>query len=121
MSSPPKSPANDAASSPASSDRDEQPAGDDTITISDIGRQVQNQESAPESQDGQHYSSTSSPSPPPADIPPFDWEDFEARYAKALQETDEEEKDILKEAEALSKVGFHSIRLTAPRFVDSRW
>lgn len=86
-----------------------------------MGRQAQNQGPLPDDQDDQQYSGTSSPSLPPADIPPFDWEDFEARYGKALQETDEEEKDVLKEAEALSKVSTHKIRLTVPRFVNSRW
>ncbi|KAH6609363.1 hypothetical protein Trco_002709 [Trichoderma cornu-damae] len=39
----------------------------------------------------------------PAVLGPFDWDDFEARYEKALVEADEQERDILKEAENLSK------------------
>ena len=34
----------------------------------------------------------------------FDWEDFEARYEQALLEANEQEQNILKEAESLSKV-----------------
>jgi uncharacterized protein YeaO (DUF488 family) len=37
---------------------------------------------------------------------PFDWEDFEARYEKALQEADENERGILREAESLAKVTY---------------
>lgn len=37
-------------------------------------------------------------------LPEFDWEDFEARYTRALEEADEHEMEILKEAEILSKV-----------------
>ncbi|XWW95485.1 hypothetical protein V2A60_003444 [Cordyceps javanica] len=33
----------------------------------------------------------------------FDWEDFESRYEAALQKASEEEAEILKEAESLSK------------------
>lgn len=41
---------------------------------------------------------------PPAVLGPFDWDDFEARYEKALMDADEQERDILKEAESLAKV-----------------
>jgi hypothetical protein len=37
-------------------------------------------------------------------LPEFDWEDFEARYERALEDADEHEGEILKEAESLSKV-----------------
>ncbi|OAA46935.1 hypothetical protein NOR_02571 [Metarhizium rileyi] len=103
MSSPPRSPANDSAGSSPLEDEDEQAGGDNTITISDMEPQTQAQDNASDEQNGHLFSSTSSPSPPPADVPPFDWEHFEARYDKALQEADEEEKEILKEAEALAK------------------
>ncbi|KAL2201807.1 hypothetical protein CC79DRAFT_185612 [Sarocladium strictum] len=36
-------------------------------------------------------------------LPDFDWEDFEARYERALEDADEHEGEILKEAESLSK------------------
>lgn len=41
---------------------------------------------------------------PPAVLGPFDWDDFEARYEKALVDADEQEREILKEAENLAKV-----------------
>ncbi|UKZ65376.1 uncharacterized protein TrAtP1_006570 [Trichoderma atroviride] len=41
--------------------------------------------------------------PPPAVLGPFDWDDFEARYEKALMDADEQEREILKEAESLAK------------------
>ena len=40
----------------------------------------------------------------PAELPPFDWDEFEARYEKSLEYTDTQEREIMKEAEALSKV-----------------
>ncbi|KAI1804715.1 hypothetical protein F4811DRAFT_552583 [Daldinia bambusicola] len=39
----------------------------------------------------------------PGHIVAFDWEDFEDRYEKALQEADEQEKNILEEFETLVK------------------
>ncbi|KJZ77323.1 hypothetical protein HIM_03047 [Hirsutella minnesotensis 3608] len=39
----------------------------------------------------------------PGQLPPYDWDDFEARYEKALRDADIQERDILKEAEQLSK------------------
>lgn len=41
---------------------------------------------------------------PPAVLGPFDWDEFEARYEKALVDADEQEREILKEAESLAKV-----------------
>lgn len=40
----------------------------------------------------------------PGLLAPFDWSDFEARYEKALNDADETELEILREAETLSKV-----------------
>ncbi|KAL7919652.1 hypothetical protein ACQKWADRAFT_315484 [Trichoderma austrokoningii] len=40
---------------------------------------------------------------PPAVLGPFDWDDFEARYEKALVDADDQEQEILKEAESLAK------------------
>ncbi|MBE3047024.1 hypothetical protein IMZ48_31760 [Candidatus Bathyarchaeota archaeon] len=42
----------------------------------------------------------------PGLLPPFDWEDFQDRYEKALADADEEERAVLKEFEDLSKVSF---------------
>ncbi|KAK8064877.1 hypothetical protein PG994_007515 [Apiospora phragmitis] len=39
----------------------------------------------------------------PGRIAPFDWDDFEARYQKALSEADEKEKAILEEFDQLVK------------------
>lgn len=41
---------------------------------------------------------------PPAVLGPFDWDDFEARYEKALMDADEQEREILKEAGDIAKV-----------------
>jgi hypothetical protein len=43
----------------------------------------------------------------PGHLAPFDWEDFEDRYEKALQEADENEKHMLEEFERLVKVRRH--------------
>ncbi|KAK0383967.1 hypothetical protein NLU13_8056 [Sarocladium strictum] len=48
-------------------------------------------------QNGRDTPSTSS------HLPDFDWEDFEARYERALEDADDHEREILKEAESLSK------------------
>ncbi|PKS09849.1 hypothetical protein jhhlp_004472 [Lomentospora prolificans] len=40
----------------------------------------------------------------PGLLPPFDWDDFQSRYEKALAEADECERAILNEFEYLSKV-----------------
>ncbi|KAG5949198.1 hypothetical protein E4U53_005952 [Claviceps sorghi] len=105
--------------SQVSSREDEQPAGDDTVTLSDI------EQRPPSHDDDDHQgilldealngngtgngtgksaaASSRMTSPPPAEVPPFNWEQFEARYESALKEADEEERDILQEAQSLSK------------------
>ncbi|KAF4340549.1 hypothetical protein FBEOM_5489 [Fusarium beomiforme] len=57
----------------------------------------------PESQ-VDRQASDSDPPDTPGVLEPFDWDEFEARYEAALQEADEREREILKEADALSKV-----------------
>ncbi|KZZ92085.1 hypothetical protein AAL_06295 [Moelleriella libera RCEF 2490] len=57
---------------------------------------------------GQSCEGDVSPSPPPVEVPAFDWEDFETRYMRALQDADEREREILREAENLSKVSYIS-------------
>lgn len=37
-------------------------------------------------------------------LPDFDWEDFEARYERALEDCDEHEREVLRDAEDLGKV-----------------
>lgn len=66
----------------------------------------------PEPLPGQQSQNATTPSTP-GTLLPFDWEDFEARYEKALQEADENERGILREAESLAKVTytcFHGTR-----------
>lgn len=111
MSSPQKPPASPSAVSDASSREDEQPGGDDTITLSDREQrspQENDQESIPSEESEDLKSSTGSIPPrassPLADVPSFDWEQFEARYESALKEADGEETGILQEAQSLSKV-----------------
>ncbi|KAG6004731.1 hypothetical protein E4U21_000823 [Claviceps maximensis] len=112
MSSPQASPTSPSVMSEASSREDEQPAGDDTITLSDIEQrpppQDDDHESPPDEDPSGNGASASlrvnnANSPPPADVPPFDWEQFEARYESALKEADGVERDILQEAQSLSK------------------
>jgi len=58
------------------------------------------------SQDHSSNNQTASPSTNscvPDDLASFDWDDFETRYKKALEEADGRELEILKEFSALSK------------------
>lgn len=108
MSTPQKPPASPSAVSDASSREDEQPGGDDTITLSDREQRspLENDQESMESEDLNSPTGSVSPraSSPLADVPSFDWEQFEARYESALKEADEEERGILQEAQSLSKV-----------------
>lgn len=62
----------------------------------------------PKQRRSQRVSVQPSPSTP-GRIAPFDWDDFEARYQKALSEADEKEKAILEEFDQLVKVGLSSL------------
>ncbi|KAL2675273.1 hypothetical protein Neosp_011456 [[Neocosmospora] mangrovei] len=53
---------------------------------------------------GDQQAANSDPPDTPGVLEPFDWDEFEARYESALRDADEHEREILKEAEALSKV-----------------
>ncbi|KAI1465477.1 uncharacterized protein F4812DRAFT_438899 [Daldinia caldariorum] len=53
--------------------------------------------------DAQKRRSNRSEMQSPGHIVAFDWEDFEDRYEKALQEADEQEKQLLEEFETLVK------------------
>lgn len=103
-SSPPHPAQESLASSHSSEKEEEKPAADDTITASDLEKQAEGQETPSDAVENHHANVSSSPSPLPADVPPFDWDDFETRYERALREADEAEREILKEAESLSKV-----------------
>ncbi|KAJ4237113.1 hypothetical protein NW759_000234 [Fusarium solani] len=52
---------------------------------------------------GDQQAANSDPPDTPGVLDPFDWDEFEARYESALRDADEHEREILKEAEALSK------------------
>lgn len=55
-----------------------------------------------------NHMSQTTPSTPGV-LPPFDWEDFQDRYEKALADADEEERAVLKEFESLSKVSLPTL------------
>ena len=61
-------------------------------------RQRRREEVLPQTTNGRDTPST------PGQLADFDWDDFEARYERALQEADEHEREILQEAQSLSKV-----------------
>lgn len=65
----------------------------------------------------QQNGTTTSPGTP-SELPDFDWEDFEARFDKALREADEAEREILKEATGLSKVRHYSKALDMIRLAQ---
>ena len=46
----------------------------------------------------------------PGVLKAFDWDEFEARYEAALRNADEQEREILKEADALAKVVLYVIK-----------
>ncbi|KAM5378028.1 hypothetical protein ACJZ2D_004639 [Fusarium nematophilum] len=51
----------------------------------------------------EQLAASSDPPDTPGTLEHFDWDQFEARYESALRDADEQEREILKEAEALSK------------------
>ncbi|KAL1909101.1 hypothetical protein Sste5344_004982 [Sporothrix stenoceras] len=63
-------------------------------------QQQQQQQPPPQMQHGASQARESSPSTP-GHIPPFDWEEFEARYEHALAEMNGEEKELLEEFDRL--------------------
>ncbi|KAI1809915.1 hypothetical protein GGS20DRAFT_569853 [Poronia punctata] len=66
-------------------------------------RGVQNHQRRAQTPETQKRRSNRSEVPSPGHLAPFDWEDFEDRYEKALQEADEHERQILEEFEKLVK------------------
>lgn len=54
----------------------------------------------------------------PGVFPSFDWEEFEARYEKALAEADEKERELLLEFDSLVKVRSSSPPVWAYRHAD---
>ncbi|KAG9507895.1 hypothetical protein J7337_001451 [Fusarium musae] len=103
------------------------PAPEDS-NMSNIQRHPHANRTTPEPQDDRHANNSDLPDTPGV-LEPFDWDEFEARYEAALQEADEREREILKEADALSKddlVAFHeshfshtAVAAFGSEFVDS--
>ncbi|KND91233.1 hypothetical protein TOPH_03981 [Tolypocladium ophioglossoides CBS 100239] len=87
--------------------------------LSDHNKLPQMETRTPEPQVDQQSADSDTPSTP-GHLAPFDWDDFEARYEKALHETDEHEREILKEAESLSKVYFQTWASAASAHDDER-
>lgn len=107
MDSPTKSVAGDeehTVSRPMS--RDEASHEDVAFGPQSAAQEPHSQPRTPEPQSKQQTHRASTPSTP-GTLAPFEWADFEARYESALRDADEQEKEILKEAEGLSKVGIH--------------
>ncbi|KAL5596546.1 hypothetical protein BROUX41_006772 [Berkeleyomyces rouxiae] len=52
---------------------------------------------------GSHGDNIPSSPSTPGNLPAFDWEDFEARYEKALTEADTKEREILEEFDRIAK------------------
>ncbi|KAK7914692.1 hypothetical protein PG985_012395 [Apiospora marii] len=84
---------------PQEDDEDEEAPVTQTRVLVDR-RQTRTPE--PKQRRSQRVSVQPSPSTP-GRIAPFDWDDFEARYQKALSEADEKEKAILEEFDQLVK------------------
>ncbi|UNI23451.1 hypothetical protein JDV02_009269 [Purpureocillium takamizusanense] len=104
------------ASDPRAADEDSFTKQDDAEAVTSTGegataaqvaplelkRSPDKNTTTPEPSHEQQGADSESPSTP-GHLPPFDWEDFEARYEAALREADDSEREILKEAESLSK------------------
>ncbi|POR38041.1 Uncharacterized protein TPAR_01769 [Tolypocladium paradoxum] len=95
------SPTGSQAAEPVVIHEDEMPAEGDAA-LSDHKKRPQTDMRTPEPQVDQQSADSDTPSTP-GHLAPFDWDEFEARYEKALREADDHEREILKEAEGLSK------------------
>jgi hypothetical protein len=73
------------------------------LARAEAGKRLHSDTKTPEPRPDQQAAVANTPSTP-GTLAPFDWSDFEARYERALQEADEQEKSILREAEGLAKV-----------------
>ncbi|KAH8682370.1 hypothetical protein BX600DRAFT_448374 [Xylariales sp. PMI_506] len=69
--------------------------------VSNLQRQ-QNRTPEPKKRNSQHNSVQPSPSTP-GRLAPFDWDDFEGRYQKALAESDQKETELFDEFDRLVK------------------
>ncbi|KAM0242886.1 hypothetical protein ACHAP5_007139 [Fusarium lateritium] len=70
--------------------------------MSNIQRHPHANSRTPEPQVDRQASNFDTPDTPGV-LEPFDWDEYEARYEAALRDADEQEREILKEADALSK------------------
>ncbi|KAL6862979.1 hypothetical protein ACO1O0_003222 [Amphichorda felina] len=98
MASPAKSPASDQAPldhEAANYQQAEVPLSENSKTIRTISKTPEPVADQPD----MFASIQSSPSVPE----PYDWDDFERRYEEALREANDHEREILKEAEGLSR------------------
>ncbi|KAM6476260.1 hypothetical protein HDV62DRAFT_384435 [Trichoderma sp. SZMC 28011] len=73
-------------------------AGKDDTAVLDVEKNRRTRTKTPEP--AEQRNGTATPNPP-AVLEPFDWDDFEARYEKALAEAEGQEREVLKEAESL--------------------
>ncbi|KAM0440976.1 hypothetical protein ACHAPT_000280 [Fusarium lateritium] len=91
-----------AENSPAEDGLDNPPDSQDAAAMSNSQRRPHAASKTPEPQ-GDQQAANSDPPDTPGFLEPFDWDEFEARYESALRDADEHEREILKEADALSK------------------
>ncbi|KAI9171694.1 hypothetical protein HJFPF1_01183 [Paramyrothecium foliicola] len=75
---------------------------DEPMSGLENGRDVHSDTKTPEPRPEQQNVNANTPSTPGV-LLPFDWDDFEARYEKALRDADDREKSILHDVDRLSK------------------
>lgn len=100
------------STSPAGDEQQVYPPGNESdetvqgkVTIADQPKKQKAENKTPEPLPEQQHAAANVNTPStPGVLPPFDWEDFDARYEKALREANEKEQRVLKEADNLSKV-----------------
>ncbi|KAF7559390.1 hypothetical protein G7046_g4765 [Stylonectria norvegica] len=85
-----------------SSEDESKPRQEEDAVMSNPPRHPHSDTKTPEPRPEQLAANVNTPSTPGI-LAPFDWEEFEVRYEQALQDADEHEREILKEAESLSK------------------
>lgn len=81
-------------------------AGKDDTAVLDVEKNRRTRTKTPEP--AEQRNGTATPNPP-AVLEPFDWDDFEARYEKALAEAEGQEREVLKEAESLFRVSHSAL------------
>lgn len=81
-------------------------AGKDDTAVLDVEKNRRTRTKTPEP--AEQRNGTATPNPP-AVLEPFDWDDFEVRYEKALAEAEGQEREVLKEAESLFRVSHSAL------------